>query len=230
LSAKADLVYCAGLWKYPSFLSLQWARGTRKPLVVAPHGMLDSWALNQSRGRKRLARLLYQNAQLEIAGCIRALCEAEARGIRKLGLKNPICIIPNGIDLPQSETQGAGREAESAKRQAPGAERIAQRKVLLYLGRIHPKKGLVDLLRAWRLALANSPSTAQEWVLAIAGWDQSRHEAELKQLATELGLQWSEPGAWCPPFRVSGASSTPAEGRGAKDAGGAQSGKPPTCP
>ena len=72
------------------------AVGSKNPqaALVAPHGMLDRWALNQSRGRKRLARLLYQNAQLEIAGCMRALCESEARAIRKLGLKNPILYHP----------------------------------------------------------------------------------------------------------------------------------------
>jgi poly(glycerol-phosphate) alpha-glucosyltransferase len=79
--------------------------------------------------------------------------------------------------------------------------RSSQRKVLLYLGRIHPKKGLVNLLRAWSKvqsgkgsALGSSPSalSAPEWVLAIAGWDQGGHEAELKRLCDELGIKWSD--------------------------------------
>src|ERR1700690_2752582 len=65
------------------------------------------------------------------------------------------------------------------------------KKVLLYLGRIHPKKGLSNLLRAWKATLNSQPST-NNWLLAIAGWDQGGHENELKQLASELGIQWSD--------------------------------------
>jgi poly(glycerol-phosphate) alpha-glucosyltransferase len=69
------------------------------------------------------------------------------------------------------------------------------RKVLLYLGRIHPKKGLVNLLRAWKEVRGQRSEVrgrGAEWVLAIAGWDQVGHEAELKRLATELGLSWTD--------------------------------------
>jgi poly(glycerol-phosphate) alpha-glucosyltransferase len=71
-------------------------------------------------------------------------------------------------------------------------DRFAQgRKVLLYLGRIHPKKGLVNLLKAWKQTL-NSQLSTNNWLLAIAGWDQGGHETELKQLATELGITWHD--------------------------------------
>ncbi|MEI6078833.1 MAG: glycosyltransferase, partial [Verrucomicrobiota bacterium] len=63
-------------------------------------------------------------------------------------------------------------------------------KVLLFLSRIHPKKGLPNLLRAWaeNCKAESRNQKAGEWVLAIAGWDQGGHEVELKQLATELGI------------------------------------------
>jgi poly(glycerol-phosphate) alpha-glucosyltransferase len=187
-SVNADLTYCAGLWKYHALMSLQWARRTHKPLVVAPHGMLDPWALQQSRSRKSAARLLFQNAQLKMAGCIRALCHAEAKAIRDLGFTNPIAIIPNGIDLPTAGEQGARGATNDTE--PLGRMKAAGRKVLLYLGRIHPKKGLVNLLRGWRLALGGPGSASRDWVLSIAGWDQGGHEAELKHLATQLGLSW----------------------------------------
>jgi poly(glycerol-phosphate) alpha-glucosyltransferase len=69
------------------------------------------------------------------------------------------------------------------------------RKVLLYLGRIHPKKGLVNLLKAWKQVSGQWSVVGgqrSEWVLAIAGWDQGGHEDELKRLATELGLAWTD--------------------------------------
>ena len=62
---------------------------------------------------------------------------------------------------------------------------------MLFLGRIHPKKGLVNALRAWA-EIRNSPSAIRdsaEWQFVIAGWDQGGHEAELKALCAQLGLR-----------------------------------------
>jgi poly(glycerol-phosphate) alpha-glucosyltransferase len=181
IKAEADLAYFVGLWKYPSVAALRWVRQTGKPMIVSPHGMLDPWALRNSGEKKRLAGWLFQNAQLKKAACLRALCAAEATSIRAYGLKNPICIVPNGVDLPPRETSAGSVAASSPF--PPG------RKVLLYLGRLHPKKGLAALLKAWSTALGTQ---GKDWVLAIAGWDQGGHEAELKRQATELGLRWSD--------------------------------------
>jgi glycosyltransferase involved in cell wall biosynthesis len=170
----ADLAYSVGLWKFPSLAVLRWATRTRKPYMVAPHGMLDAWALRNSGAKKKVAAWLFQNAQLRHATCLRALCASEAESMRAYGLTNPICVIPNGIDLPEETPPAAPRPALFP----------ADKKVLLYLGRLHPKKGLVPLLAAWSEARAQGP----DWLLAIAGWDQSGHEAELKQQAAALGI------------------------------------------
>ena len=110
-------------------------------------------------------------------------------------------------------------------------------RVLLYLGRIHPKKGLANLLKAWKQAsgqrsvvsgpvvsgpvvsgpVVSGPavsgpavsgpvvrSQSTEWVLAIAGWDQGGHEAELKALATELGIPWADVREATSPLRGEG--------------------------
>jgi glycosyltransferase involved in cell wall biosynthesis len=185
IESKADLMYTIGLWKYPSLASLIWKKLTGKPLLVAPHGMLDPWALTQSRWRKRFAGLLYQSAHLQEAACIRALSESEGRSIRAYGLKNPICIIPNGVDVPPPEDD-RGLMADGPLKTI----KKAGYKVLFYLGRIHPKKGLINLLRAW--ASNSQLSTVDNWVLVIAGWDQGGHEIELKRLATELGIAWTD--------------------------------------
>ena len=207
LETDADLAYGAGLWKYPSLTTLRWSRRTGKPLIVAPHGMLDPWALENSRSKKQVAGWLFQNAQLRHAACLRALCAAEAQSIRSYGLKNPIAIIPNGIDLPvipnaetlKPETGGQRTEDRGRKPEvshAPWTNHIEpERKVLLFLSRIHPKKGLVNLLKAWSVASKEqgAPSSlADDWTLAIAGWDQGGHEAELKTLASDLGLAWTD--------------------------------------
>lgn len=160
-----DVVHAHGLWMGPSIA----AHRAGKPGIVSPHGMLDPWALALSRWKKKLAAAAFQNAHLRGAACIHALCQSEAESIRAYGLRNPICIIPNGIDLP-----APGDEAASFAGQVP-----AGGKVLLYLGRIHPKKGLPALIQAWKAA-------GPEWRLVIAGWDQAGHEAELKALAAEV--------------------------------------------
>jgi glycosyltransferase involved in cell wall biosynthesis len=181
-----DITHTHGLWLYPSIVTNQSYRNRGVPYVISAHGMLDPWAIRNSRWKKVIAHFLYERAHLRDAACLRALCESEARAIRLLGLKNPIAIIPNGIDLPEI----GNRKFTAVWPPSSG------RKVLLFLSRIHPKKNLVNLLRAW--AAVTRPLTSDfcplssEWRLAIAGWDQGGHEAELKQLATELGLPWAD--------------------------------------
>lgn len=194
--AQPGLLHTHGLWMYPSVAARGWSRRAGRPHVVTPHGMLDPWALANSRWKKRLAGWLFENANLRTAACIHALCESEAQSIRAYGLRNPICVIPNGIDLPDlSGAQGAENKRQIPERPAGGGMTLADwrsagRKILLYLGRIHPKKGLVNLLHAWRVAQGAEGKAESEWVLGIAGWDQGGHEAELKRLATELKIPW----------------------------------------
>jgi poly(glycerol-phosphate) alpha-glucosyltransferase len=106
------------------------------------------------------------------------LCEAEAQSIRACGMRNPVCIIPNGVDLPDL-VESSALEVESLPFQ-----KFAQgRKVLLYLGRLHPKKNVANLVRAWKQMLESHPSAAKNWILAIAGWGRSAYEQKLQELA-----------------------------------------------
>lgn len=172
-----DLVRVDGLWDYPSAVAGSWSRRTRRPGLVAPRGMLDEWALRQWRVKKFVLGRLYEHAHLHGAGCLHALCKPEMEALRRFGLRRPVCVIPNGVDLPATPPARSLLLA--------GAE---GRKVLLYLGRLHPKKGLPNLLAAWA---ALGPLT-KDWLLAIAGWDQDGHEAALQRQATESRLAWAE--------------------------------------
>jgi poly(glycerol-phosphate) alpha-glucosyltransferase len=190
---KDSVIHVHGLWMYPGWLARNLARATGAVRLVAPHGMLDSWALRNSPGKKRLAARVFERQNLRTATCLQALCEAEAAAMRAFGLTNPIAIIPNGIDLPDGSPDASALGDRGAGGGAPPSE---GRKTLLYLGRIHPKKGLVNLLRAWAVVQGARHSSPvphhSNWTLAIAGWDQGGHEKELKQLATELGLAWTD--------------------------------------
>jgi poly(glycerol-phosphate) alpha-glucosyltransferase len=91
-----------------------------------------------------------------------------------------VAIIPNGVDL-RSETYDWGQP--DWKNLLPD-----QSQVLLFIGRIHSKKGLNHLLSAWALAKQESPSVAKPWRLIIAGWAEGGHQKELEQLSVTLGL------------------------------------------
>ena len=137
--------------------------------MVSPHGMLDPWALNNSRWKKRISASLYENRHLRGATCLHALNDKEAEAMRAYGLKNPICVIPNGVELPDEP------EAEFSR---------SGIRTLFYLGRLHPKKGLPLLVESW----CRVRRTAEEcgWRLIIGGWDQNGHQSELRALAEKL--------------------------------------------
>src|SRR5271165_4907043 len=102
------LIHIHGLWIYPSVAAIRWSRRS-KPYVVSPHGMLDPWALKNSQWKKRISAALYENRHLRGAACLHALNHAEAEAMRAYGLKNPICVIPNGIDLPVEQKKRLSR-------------------------------------------------------------------------------------------------------------------------
>jgi glycosyltransferase involved in cell wall biosynthesis len=172
-----SLLHANGLWMYPSLASLRWSRRERRPYLIAPHGMLDPWAVGNAAWKKRLAGWWFENAHLAGAACLHALTEAEAKAIRAHGLSNPICVVSNGVEFP--------RETVHARPPWAG-EAEADRKILLFLGRLHPKKGLENLLRAWRL-VQPGPG-AHDWMLVIAGWDQGRYQQQLERMVQEAGI------------------------------------------
>jgi glycosyltransferase involved in cell wall biosynthesis len=141
--------------------------------------MLEPWSLQRSKWVKRLAALIYQRACLERAACIRATSRLEHDSIRQAGYRNRIAVIPNGVDLPDLPAHARIRN--------PKPPRVA-----LFLSRIHPKKGLMNLLRAWASVQNPQPSTLNpqrfDWLLRIVGPDECNHLSELKVEAGRLGI------------------------------------------
>jgi glycosyltransferase involved in cell wall biosynthesis len=182
---RPDLTHTHGIWMYPSIATAVYCTRRRVPYMISAHGMLDPWAVRHHRWKKVVAYAIFETNHVHGARCIRALCESEASAIRRLKLKNPIAVIPNGVDLPEL--------AEVPSDEGAGLSQLAHsgRKVLLFLGRIHRKKGLSNLLKAW--AEVQKPQARNEkrdeWLLVIAGWDEDGYEAQLKRLARDVGLQ-----------------------------------------
>src|SRR5665213_3827833 len=184
-----DISHTHGLWLYPGIAAKNYSRKNNRPYLISPHGMLDPWAMKNSRWKKQVAWRLFEHEHVRGARCLRVLCVAEADSIRRLQLKNDIAVIPNGIDLPENgRWKSEGGNPPWKNLVEPG------RKALLYLGRIHPKKGLVNLLKAWRGKQKSEirSQKLEEWFLAIAGWDQGGHEAELKSLCDELKIPFAD--------------------------------------
>ena len=175
-AAWPDVVHLHGLWTYASVAALRWSGG-RRPRVISPHGMLDSWALQNSALKKRIVAALFERRNVMGASALHALCGPEARAIRAYGFRGPVATIPNGVFL-RTEPK-APEQPDWAPRVPDGA------KVLLFLGRIHPKKGLDRLLQA--MAMWSDPE-AEAWHLVIAGWDQGGTEAALAAQAKTLNL------------------------------------------
>lgn len=168
-----DVVHLHGIWLDICRNTANWARSNDTCLVISPHGMLEPWALNHKKFKKQIAMKLYQRGALRSARAFHACSLQESDNIRRLGFKQPIAVIPNGVQLPEAVEWESGKvgRCESAEKTA------------LFLSRINPKKGLPMLLDAWKKLAPVG------WRLVIAGNDDSNHLPVLERKIQELGLQ-----------------------------------------
>ena len=183
------IIHSHGLWMHPGATARKCAGKARCPLVISPHGMLEPWALNHSRLKKKLAAWWFEDKNLQKADCLHALCAAEADNFRRYGLKNPIAIIPNGVDMPENGDRRTeiGSQPTAWYTMAEKFPGMKGRRRILFLSRLHPKKGLSNLLQAWRQVARDF----QDWCIIIAGAGQPEYERELKDLANNYGLEKS---------------------------------------
>ena len=164
-----SVVHNHSLWMMPNVYPGLATRGTKVPLIVAPRGTLTPWALERSKWKKKAFWRLLQKRSIDQAACFHVTSEAEYLDLRRVGFKQPACIIPNGIDLPVFRTSSP---ADGVKR-------------LLFLGRIHPKKGVDTLLQAWARVFARYPN----WELHIVGPDNDGYLDKMRQLSSQLQLR-----------------------------------------
>jgi glycosyltransferase involved in cell wall biosynthesis len=165
----ADILHDNGMWLPHNHRIANLAARYDLPRVVSTRGMLEPWAINHKWRRKRVAWWLYQRRDLKRAHCHHTTAEAEGRNVQRLGLGVPVCVIPNGVDLP----------SEHIKREKL---RRSDRKTALFLGRIYPVKGLPMLVEAWARV------RPQGWYLQIAGPDEAGHLTAVKDAVLAAGL------------------------------------------
>jgi glycosyltransferase involved in cell wall biosynthesis len=170
-----SIMHVHGIWSPSMHWAARFARHKGIRYVIQPHGMLEPWALNHHKHRKNIAMSLYQRRDLMQAQLLLATADSEYEAIRAFGLTNPVAVIPNGVDFPAY--------SDSHLTDVLGTQ--ARQRRFLFLSRIHVKKGLLNLLQAWKAA------QLEDWVLDIAGPDEGGHLADVMAKVRELGLEKS---------------------------------------
>jgi glycosyltransferase involved in cell wall biosynthesis len=168
-----DVLSLQGVWMASHATGHRYAKRLRVPMVLTPQGSLDAWALRVSAAKKKIARFLYTDKILREVDCFHVNSESEACAVRNLGLRSPICIIPNGVVLPP-RTASVGENGS---------------RTLLFLGRLHTKKGIRELARAWKLV----GHEASNWKLVIAGPDELGLRSELENITRGTNIEFVGP-------------------------------------
>jgi poly(glycerol-phosphate) alpha-glucosyltransferase len=175
LNSDSDVLHVHGLWRYPHAFITTWKKKTRKPVVVTPHGMLDPYILkNQGIVKRIVGHLLFAGKAFKNVDCYHALNLSELDAIRKDGHNQPVAIIPNGINLPLESLH---------------FEKSDNKKHLLFLGRLHPKKGVDMLIKAVGELKNDNPVILNGWVIDVVGWAQENFEQTLYDLVKKYQLQ-----------------------------------------
>ena len=171
-----DIIHIHGVWMPEEHYAASFARKHNIPYVINPRGDMETARMNYNwlkKIKKMLAWKMYSQNDVENAACIITTSQQELEGVRKLGVKTPIAIIPNGIELNAFPKEVVHKHGD--------------KKVLLFLSRINPIKGLEFLLEAW----SKLPSyLLSEWELHIAGnSDPKDYICSLKEKVKKLSIQ-----------------------------------------
>ena len=167
-NSSASVIHDNGIWLPTNYAASRVAHQLGLPLIVSLRGMLEQWSLKHRALKKKIAWGLYQKRILRGAAVLHATSAAEAQSARRAGFRQPIAVIPNGADLPPLNPLPA----------TPGQS-------VVFLSRIHPKKGLLDLVEAW------SALRPTGWELLIAGPDENGYRQVVEGAIRKQHLEGS---------------------------------------
>ncbi len=172
---RADVVHNHGLWMWPGAYAREGAVAAGRPLVISPRGMLEPWSLRRSRLRKAVAWRLFEEKNLRSAALFHATAESEAVSIRRKCVRGGarIAVVANGVDLPDLAHRPTPQGLEEKFPQLAGRRRV------VFMSRLHPKKGIDVLLQAWR---SRMEVTANHFVLVLAGPDLTGYRREVERM------------------------------------------------
>ena len=153
------ILHTHNLWNYIPYLAYTMSKKHNLPLIVAIRGSLYTWSLEQRKLQKRIAWVLFQKRVLQNASCIHVTEVKEMEAVRGLGINTPIAIVPNGIDLQEFEKMKNKMDAKQS------LDLNMEKKYILFMSRLHPKKGLEYLVNTW----VKTANQYREWDLLIVG-------------------------------------------------------------
>lgn len=178
---RPDLVHFHKIWDIPLHAAVHVARKRKIPYVCAPRGSLEPWSLRQKALKKRLARWIYQDSDLRGAVALHATADSEAQQFRKLGFSNRILISPNGVNLP---------EADEAAVKIGGS---CDGKRMLFVSRLHPKKGVLELVNSWARVRNQGVHEIMDWtcelVYTVRDEAERSYENDVRARVAALGLE-----------------------------------------
>lgn len=164
-----DMVHINCCWMPQCAFAQKWAQTLGYKVVLTPHGMLEPWIIQRNYWwKKRPALWLYQKKAVQRADYLHATAESEKVNLLKLGYNPRIAVIPNGIEVNKI------RMKESWKRN----------REILFLSRIHVKKGIELLLEA----VAQLKEELKDYQVLIAGEGDETYIQNLKKKTQELGV------------------------------------------
>lgn len=175
-----DVIHAHGLWTRHLHYARRAAADFGARFVISPRGMLAPWALSHHGIRKRIARRLLHPGAMSGADGWHATSAGEADEIRAARFTQPVCVAPNGVEIPSAAELDAARawwRAAHPSLEGPGLPGVA-----LFHSRFHKKKRVLELLALW----ASLPDTG--WILALVGIPEDYTVASLEAHAARLGL------------------------------------------
>jgi glycosyltransferase involved in cell wall biosynthesis len=173
-----DLIHIHEIWHHPCFVCYKIAKATRKPYLVTAHGTLEPPCLNYKALKKKIYSLLIQNKILKNAIGLHAVAEEEVEGIADFTKNKNIYFVPNGLNVQEFENLPDKNKLENLYTQVKG------KKVILFLGRIHRKKGLDILAEAFGKIVRKQSNTC----LLIVGPNNDNHQNQIKKILAREGV------------------------------------------
>nr|WP_281380136.1 glycosyltransferase [Prosthecomicrobium pneumaticum] len=187
LAVQADLLHLHGLWTAPGLAVFLAARLRRLPHIVTPHGMLEPFILRRSRRAKALVGGLYQTALLRRASAVQVTTDVEGGQLADASGRRSRHVIPNAAPEP-AERPGPVPDGWPPEVWLPEVwlPDLAARRIYLFLGRLHEKKGCAELCDAWD-AVCLDAGFARRAALVVCGWPDGPGDVPARVAA--LGLR-----------------------------------------
>ena len=168
IGGKTVLIHNHGMWQIMALYASRLRNNFNFYLVQSPRNALAQYSLDSGSKLKPLFWKIFQHRALKKVDCFHATSESEYHDIRRLGFNQPVAIIPNGVDVPELIPKLNNSKI----------------KFLTYLGRLHPEKGIENLLSAWALIY----SDFKDWRLQIIGPTDNKYAEYLKDYVVKANL------------------------------------------